>query len=115
DVFVFPSTTETLGNVVLEAMASGLPAVVVDRGGPQDLVASGTSGFVAPANDVGALADRLEPLLRDAELRRRMGAAARRSATNRDWTTINRGLIDSYARVLDGRPAVPAGTSPTDE
>jgi phosphatidylinositol alpha 1,6-mannosyltransferase len=102
DLFIFPSTTETLGNVVLEALASGLPAVVVDRGGPQDLVTSGETGYVAPANDVAAIADRLERLLRDAELRRGMSAAARASAADRDWHAINRGLIESYARVLAG-------------
>lgn len=102
DVFVFPSTTETLGNVVLEALASGIPAVVVDRGGPQDLIADGETGYVAAANDIHAIADRLEPLLTDAGVRRRMGAAARRSAVDRDWHTINRGLIESY-RDLVGR------------
>jgi len=45
DVFVFPSTTDTFGNVVLEAMASGVPPVVTDRGGPQFLVDQGTTGF----------------------------------------------------------------------
>ena len=83
DVFVFPSTTDTLGNVVLEALASGLPAVVVDRGGPQDLVIEGETGYVAPANDIEAIADRLEPLLRDAGMRRTMGEAARASAAHR--------------------------------
>jgi glycosyltransferase involved in cell wall biosynthesis len=100
DVFVFPSTTETLGNVVLEALASGIPAVVVDRGGPQDLVASGESGFVTPANDVVAMADRLEQLLRDPPLRETMGREGRASAFSRDWDRINRGLIESYARVI---------------
>ena len=103
DVFIFPSTTETLGNVVLEALASGLPAVVVDRGGPQDLVADAETGYIAPSNDVAAIAERVARLLRDAPLRARMSEAARRGAGDRDWHTINRGLIDSYARLL-GRP-----------
>jgi phosphatidylinositol alpha 1,6-mannosyltransferase len=51
DVFVFPSTTETLGNVVLEALASGVPSLVSDRGGPQDLIRPGENGFIVPAND----------------------------------------------------------------
>src|SRR5690606_15225252 len=99
DVFVFPSTTETLGNVVLEALASGLPAVVVDRGGPQDLVTEGESGYIAPANDIEAIADRVEQLLRDPDRRRSMGNAARRSASDRDWHTINRELLASYRQV----------------
>jgi glycosyltransferase involved in cell wall biosynthesis len=109
DVFVFPSTTETFGNVVLEAMASGLPAVVVDRGGPPDLVDEGATGFVAPANDPPALAERVRRLLRDPALRARMGAAALAAARDRDWGAINGRLVDSYARLArrlrEGRAA----------
>ncbi len=101
DVFVFPSTTETLGNVVLEALASGTPAVVVDRGGPQDLIRHGSNGYVAKANDIGDIADYLERLLRDAEMRGRMGEDGRSSASSRKWEEINGGLIDSYARVIE--------------
>jgi phosphatidylinositol alpha 1,6-mannosyltransferase len=100
DVFVFPSTTETLGNVVLEALASGIPAVVVDRGGPQDLVASGESGFVTPANDVVAMADRLEQLLRDPALRRTRGGEGRATARSRAWDRINGGWSERYAMVI---------------
>lgn len=100
DVFVFPSTTETLGNVVLEALASGLPAVVVDRGGPRDLVDDGRTGYIARPNDPADLADRVERLVRDAELRARLGAAARASAVDRDWSVINGGLLESYGSVV---------------
>jgi phosphatidylinositol alpha 1,6-mannosyltransferase len=100
DVFIFPSTTETLGNVVLEAQASGLPTVVVDRGGPQDLVQHGVNGFVARANDVQDIADRVAPLLLDAALRNRMGEAARRSAAPRDWEEINGTLLSSYQALV---------------
>jgi phosphatidylinositol alpha 1,6-mannosyltransferase len=102
DVFVFPSTTETLGNVVLEALASGLPAVVVDRGGPQDLIDPGVTGFVARANDIESMADALEKLLTDAPLRARMSEAARKSAGSRDWSEINGALIRSYHEVVEG-------------
>jgi phosphatidylinositol alpha 1,6-mannosyltransferase len=101
DVFVFPSTTETFGNVVLEAQASGLPTVVVDRGGPPDLVAPGETGWIARANDPADLADRVEPLLRSAAERRRMGRAAREAARERDWAAINGRLVESYRRVRD--------------
>jgi glycosyltransferase involved in cell wall biosynthesis len=100
DVFVFPSTTETLGNVVLEALASGVPAVVVDRGGPQDLVEPGETGFVARSNDPVDIADRVESLLRDPPLRARMGEAARIAAAVRDWSAINGRLLVSYRKVV---------------
>lgn len=102
DVFVFPSTTETFANVVLEARASSLPAVVVDRGGPPDQIQHGVNGFIARANDPADLADKVEPLLRDAALRQRVGAAARESAEPQDWEVINGRLIDSYCRVIAG-------------
>jgi glycosyltransferase involved in cell wall biosynthesis len=104
DVFVFPSTTETFGNVVLEAQASGLPTVVVDRGGPPDQVEPGQNGFIARANDPADLADQVERLLNDPAERRRMGAAARVAASERDWSAINGRLIDSYARVIARGP-----------
>jgi phosphatidylinositol alpha 1,6-mannosyltransferase len=108
DVFVFPSTTETFGNVVLEAQASGLPTVVVDRGGPPDLVKPGSTGFIARANDPADLAARVEPLLRDAGERARMGLLARDAARERDWAAINGRLLESYARVVDPhRPPSP--------
>jgi phosphatidylinositol alpha 1,6-mannosyltransferase len=106
DVFVLPSTTETLGNVVLEALASGLPSVVVDRGGPQDLIEGGVNGFIARANDPVDIADRLQPLLEDAGLRARAGAAARASARSRDWEEINGQLLASYGAVIAERRAL---------
>ncbi|MBW3628831.1 MAG: glycosyltransferase family 1 protein [Gemmatimonadetes bacterium] len=106
DVFVFPSTTETLGNVVLEALASGLPAVVVDRGGPQDLIEPGETGFVARANDPEDIAHRVDLLLRDAVLRSGMGRSARAVAAERDWGAINGRLMASYERVIARQPPV---------
>lgn len=100
DVFVFPSTTETFGNVVLEALASGVPAVVVDRGGPQDLIAPGETGFVVPAHRPDAMAHEVERMLLDPALRARLAARAEQSAADRDWDTINGRLLESYARVI---------------
>jgi glycosyltransferase involved in cell wall biosynthesis len=54
DLFVFPSTTDTFGNVVIEAMASGLPALVSDIGGPKELIDSEQQGRVLPANSMQA-------------------------------------------------------------
>lgn len=101
DVFVFPSTTETFGNVILEAQASGVPAVVVDAGGPPDLVEPGETGFIARANDPADFADKVQALLADPAERRRMGCRAREAAAERDWSAINGRLVDSYRRVVD--------------
>ena len=103
DVFVFPSTTETFGNVILEAQASGLPAVVVDRGGPPDLVAPGETGLIARANDPADFAAKVELLATDVDARRRMGCRAREAAAARDWNAINSRLLESYRRVVEAR------------
>lgn len=86
DFFVFPSTTDTFGNVVLEAQAAGLPAVVSDVGGPRDLVQHGKDGFITRALDAGELAEAIRRLAGDPGLRARMGAAARARVETRDWS-----------------------------
>jgi phosphatidylinositol alpha 1,6-mannosyltransferase len=108
DVFVFPSTTETFANVVQEAMASGLPAVVTDRGGPQDVIEPGVSGLVARGNDPADLADRVESLLRDSRLRHAMGRAARRRAQERSWEAVTALLIREYESLAGRAPRAPA-------
>jgi glycosyltransferase involved in cell wall biosynthesis/predicted metal-dependent phosphoesterase TrpH len=78
DVFVFPSTTDTFGNVVLEAQASGIPVIVSDEGGPQELMAPHETGFVVKANDRSELARAMAYFLYNPELSRSMGEDARR-------------------------------------
>jgi len=85
DFFAFPSTTDTFGNVILEAHASALPVIVSDVGGPRDLVSSGEDGFVTRAMDVDELSNRMAALATSAESRARMGAAGRRKVETRDW------------------------------
>lgn len=76
DLFVFPSTTDTLGQVVMEAQASGLPVLVTDQGGPREVVRDGVTGHVLGAHDAEAWARAIVRLVTDAGARRAMGAAA---------------------------------------
>jgi glycosyltransferase involved in cell wall biosynthesis len=85
DVFVFPSTTDTFGNVVLEAQASGLPVIVSDLGGPKELVEDGTTGIVTKAHDAEDFARAIERISGDAKLRARMGEEARQRVIDRSW------------------------------
>ncbi len=77
DLFVFPSTTDTLGQVVMEAQGCSLPVLVTDRGGPREVMTDGVTGYVLPANDHERWIEAIAALACDADRRRGMGAAAR--------------------------------------
>lgn len=76
DLFVFPSATDTFGNVVLEAQASGLAVIVSDSGGPCELMAAEESGLVVEAGNLPQLTSAIRRLATDRDLLQRMGAAA---------------------------------------
>jgi glycosyltransferase involved in cell wall biosynthesis len=85
DVFVFPSTTDTFGNVILEAQASGLPVVVSDSGGPKELVQHEMNGLITKSRDVEDFARAIRTLVTDPTLRKRMAKSARNSVIDRSW------------------------------
>ena len=85
DIFVFPSTTDTFGNVVIEAQASGLPVIVSDLGGPKELVEDGVNGLVTKSHDVEDVARAITLLVGDQNMRARMGEKARQSVVDRSW------------------------------
>jgi glycosyltransferase involved in cell wall biosynthesis len=100
DVFLFPSETETFGNVTLEAMASGLPAVCADATGSRSLVADGVTGFLCPPGDTASFYDAVAGLARSEKQRMRLSAAARRRALTYDWSAILGRLVGYYDEVL---------------
>ncbi|MFZ2088623.1 MAG: glycosyltransferase [Desulfobaccales bacterium] len=85
DLFVFPSTTDTFGNVVLEAQASGIPVIVSDVGGPQENVIPGETGLIVPATEEGLTRAILELTANPLQLRE-MGRAARRYVESRAFS-----------------------------
>jgi phosphatidylinositol alpha 1,6-mannosyltransferase len=96
DIFVFPSPSETLGNVVLEAMASALPVVCVGSGGVLDVVRDHANGFLVPPQDVAAFHDAMHLLFRNRVLRSRLGQAGRKDALRKSWDDVFDRLIDRY-------------------
>ena len=98
DVFVHTGPAETFCQAVQEALASGVPVVAPDTGGPRDLVLPDRSGYLA-CDDAG-LRDGVHRLL-DPSVRARFGATARRSVLRRTWTTVGDELVAHYGAVLD--------------
>jgi glycosyltransferase involved in cell wall biosynthesis len=99
DIFVFPSITETFGNVVLEAMSSRLALVAPDLGATTELATTETA-LQFPSQDPAALADRVERLVRDPALRRRISDAAFAVAATRTWDAVFDRLVADYLEAL---------------
>uniref|UniRef100_A0A6V2AAT1 Glycosyltransferase subfamily 4-like N-terminal domain-containing protein n=4 Tax=Ditylum brightwellii TaxID=49249 RepID=A0A6V2AAT1_9STRA len=110
DAFVMPSDSETLGFVVLESMASGVPVVGVDAGGIPDIIDDGETSFLVPIGDTDAFVDRLTKL-RDPVFRKKMGKAARAEAERWGWEAATsylrnvqyeRAMINFHSRAFGG-------------
>lgn len=97
-VFLFTSETETYGNVVVEAMASGLPVVVADAGGPRDLVVSYENGIKCTAKDANAFYKAVQHLLTDNELRDKIIQNGLNYAKNLNWDK----LVQQYFEKVHG-------------
>jgi phosphatidylinositol alpha 1,6-mannosyltransferase len=101
DVFVHTGTNETFGQTVQEAMASGVPVVAPDAGGPQELVSPGVTGVLVPPGDGFAttLAATVAELRDDPARGGRLGAAGRTVVRDRSWEAVCDELLDHYAAV----------------
>jgi phosphatidylinositol alpha 1,6-mannosyltransferase len=111
DIFFNPSTTETFGNVTLEAMASGLPALCARATGSMSLVVHGATGFLCESHDIGEYADCLVRLISDAGLRRGLGAASRQRSLVYNWDRILSDVLTNYREVLGLAPASAPGSA----
>ncbi len=106
DLLVHASVWEAFGQVLVEAMACGLPVIAVDRGGPATIVADPETGWLVGPDDVGALAGAIVAAVSDEADRRRRGEEARRRAVERfSWSRLGAELAD----VVRTAAAVPAG------
>lgn len=99
DVFLFPSETETFGNVTLEAMSSGLPVVVANATGSSSLVQDGVTGYLAKPRDRTSFLEKTEHLVTGPAVRSTMGHAAREAAEQFEWGRILETMADNYERV----------------
>jgi Glycosyl transferases group 1 len=116
DIFLFASSTDTFGQVILEAQASGLPVVAVAEGGPRTLIEDGRTGLLRPA-DAEALADALCELAAAPALRGRLAKAGLETVRGRTWERALERLAEGYRLALGEagageEPAPAPGRSP---
>jgi glycosyltransferase involved in cell wall biosynthesis len=97
DLFVFPSHTDTFGNVVLEALASGVPAIVTPDGGPRTIVRDGVTGRVV---EDGEFAGAVAGVLAEPEKHAEMRLAARSYALTMSWDAVFEGVYAAYGGML---------------
>mgnify|MGYP003110485407 CR=1 FL=1 len=101
DVFLFPSHTETFGNVTLEAMSSGLPCLVANATGSKSLVEDGVNGKLAIPENCTDFTKKLSLIVENKELRSKMGKASRKKALQYEWEAINGKLLEYYKEALE--------------
>lgn len=97
DVFLFPSISESYGNVVLEAMASGLPCVIADGGGSRDFVEEGINGFRCAPNNPEAYLDKITLLLNDTDLHNKISLAGQAYSRQFNWEALANRYFDDVA------------------
>lgn len=103
DILLFPSTTETFGNVIQEAIASGLPAVVSDKGGCQEIVNRTGGGLVTRAKNAASFFQECRKLLTDETLYQKIRSTGLRNIGERNWEKVNQVVLDEYSRLLSSR------------
>jgi glycosyltransferase involved in cell wall biosynthesis len=101
DVFLFPSTTETLGMAMIEALASGLPVVAARGGASHEVVSEGKNGLLYEADSAASLVTAVRRLFSDDTLREALARGARATAEERDWESSTCTLRGYYEQALE--------------
>lgn len=99
DLFFFPSSTETFGNVVLEALSSGLPVIGAHAGGVKELVTSSHNGILCPADHTDAFVEALMFLLNNPKVCEYYGKNARNFALKQSWDSIMGNLVNQFESI----------------
>jgi glycosyltransferase involved in cell wall biosynthesis len=94
--YVLPSLNEGMSNSMLEALASGLPLLATDTGGTQELIEDGINGFILKMKSAEDIAEKLEILIKNPELRKKMGAESRTKAEGMSWEKVAQKYISAF-------------------
>jgi glycosyltransferase involved in cell wall biosynthesis len=97
DILLFPSTTETFGNVVQEALASGIPSVVSDTGGCKEIISLSKGGLISISKDVSSFTENVSTLIEDNDLYNSLRSNGLEFSTRRSWKYINDELLREYS------------------
>ncbi len=100
DIFLFPSDTETFGNVTLEAMTCGLPCVVADAVGSKSLVDHNANGYLIPVSETKRFTEAVSKLAEDKDLRTQMSRISLLKSKQYTWDQINNNLLSYYRMIL---------------
>jgi len=105
DILIHPSRTEAFGNVVLEAMASGLAIVSADTDSSRQLIEHGRTGVLVSAPDADAFGAEIATLIADPQRRQQLGSEARKASARFSWDAASDSVLAAYRSLLSGRPA----------
>jgi glycosyltransferase involved in cell wall biosynthesis len=103
DAFLFPSTTDTLGLAMIEALASGLPIIAARSGASREIVNEGENGLLYEADSAPSLVAAVRKLFSDDGFHEALAHRARAKAEERDWGSSTRVLRSYYEEALEGR------------
>lgn len=106
DLFIFPSVTETFGNVTIEAMASGLPPICASSGGACDVIHSGVNGILTRPNDPEDFSKAIDSLIENADQRKKLSGEALQSASLYQWPKTISEYEDLYQNLVRSSPFV---------
>lgn len=100
DLFVFPSTTETFGIVILEAMASGIPVICSNINGPADIITNFYNGILIKPNDAVSYANQINLILNSPKLYKEIQLNALNSIQQYEWNSIFEKMLDKYLEII---------------